>query len=139
VKLFLLLLLAAGAARAAAPPDPVLVFSGAPEVYSAGGKTWVRYPYSVQNFEAFPAELFAPSPALPPCGTNKNSARAWVDFYDARGRRLYGFCALGKPADLGKLWFAVEEGVLPPSWVFIEIHDRQTNAKYKSNLAETTQ
>jgi hypothetical protein len=31
----------------------------------------------------------------------------------------------------------MEEGVLPPSWVYVEINDRQTNTKYKSNLAET--
>jgi len=28
--------------------------------------------------------------------------------------------------------------VVPPSWVYIELNDRQTNTKYKSNLAETT-
>jgi hypothetical protein len=61
-----------------------------------------------------------------------------VDFFDSTGKRLYGFCALGKPADLGLLWFAVEEGVIPPSYVYIELNDRQTNTKYKSNLADTT-
>ena len=54
------------------------------------------------------------------------------------GKRLYGFCALSKPADLGKIWFAMEEGVIPPSYVYIELNDRQTNTKYKSNLADTT-
>lgn len=135
----LILLLAAGTAGAAATPNPELVFSGAPELYSAGGKNWVRYRYGVQNFAAYSDELFAPSPGLPPCGTNTKSARTWVDFFDARGKRLYGFCALGKAADLNKVWFAVEEGVVPPSWVYIELHDRLTNVKYKSNLAETTQ
>jgi hypothetical protein len=27
---------------------------------------------------------------------------------------------------------------VPPSWVYIEMKDRKTNTKYKSNLAETT-
>jgi len=27
---------------------------------------------------------------------------------------------------------------VPPSWVYIEMTDRKTNTKYKSNLAETT-
>lgn len=118
-------------------PNPVLFMSGS-EVYTAGGKTFVRYMYDVMNKDAYPAELFAAAPGLPPCGTNKNSARSWVDIFDQRGKRLYGFCALGKPDDLGKIWFAVEESEVPPSWIYIEINDRQTNTKYKSNLAETT-
>jgi hypothetical protein len=32
----------------------------------------------------------------------------------------------------------LEEGVIPPSYVYIELNDRQTNTKYKSNLADTT-
>jgi hypothetical protein len=61
-----------------------------------------------------------------------------VDIYDQSGKRLNGFCALGKPADLNEIWFAIEPGVVPPSWVYIEMTDRKTNTKYKSNLAETT-
>jgi len=61
-----------------------------------------------------------------------------VDIYNQNGKRLNGFCALGKPADLSKIWFAMDLETLPPSWVYIELTDRQTNTKYKSNLAETT-
>ncbi|PYS98373.1 MAG: hypothetical protein DMF65_10385 [Acidobacteria bacterium] len=82
--------------------------------------------------------MFAASPNLPPCGNNTKASRTWVDIYDQRGKRLYGFCALGKPSDLNHLWFALESGVVPPSWVYIEMTDRTTNTKYKSNLAETT-
>ncbi|MGH6786067.1 MAG: hypothetical protein ACREBO_04490 [Novosphingobium sp.] len=121
----------------AAPGNPVLYMTGA-EYYVAGGKNWVRYRYDVLNKAQYPADLFAPAPGLPPCGTNTNSARAWVDFFDSRGKRLYGFCALGNPADLGQIWFALEEGVIPPSYVYIEINDRQTGTKYRSNLADTT-
>jgi hypothetical protein len=118
-------------------PNPVLYLTGT-EAYSTGGKNWIRYSYDVLNKADFPAELFAAAPALPPCGTNTKSSRSWVDFYDQSGKRLYGFCALSKPADLNSIWFAIEEGVVPPSWVYIEINDRQTNTKYKSNLAETS-
>ena len=38
----------------------------------------------------------------------------------------------------GRLWIAYEEGTIPPSYVYIELNDRQTNTKYKSNLADTT-
>ena len=118
-------------------PNPVLYMTHN-EYYSANGKNWVRYSYDVLNKDMYPAELFAAAPTLPPCGLNANASRSWVDFFDQGGNRLYGFCALSDPAQMGQLWFAVEEGIVPPSWVYIEINDRQTNSKYKSNLAETT-
>ena len=118
-------------------PNPVLYLADQ-EVYTTGGSTFIRYKYAVDNFSAYPADMFAPAPALPPCGQNKNSSRTWVDFFDSRGKRLYGFCALGKPSDLNTIWFALPEGEIPPSWVYIELNDRQTNTKYKSNLADTT-
>lgn len=118
-------------------PNPILYMTG-DEYYSAGGKNWVRHKYDVFNKDQYPAAIFAPAPSLPPCGANTNSARTWVDFFDSTGKRLYGFCALGSPNDLGSLWFSTEEGTIPPSYVYIEIYDRQTNLKYKSNLADTT-
>ena len=131
-----------GTSRAAqtrpALPNPILYLTSQ-EYYSAGGKNWVRHKYDVFNKDKYPADMFAAAPSLPPCGTNTNSSRTWVDFFDSRGTRLYGFCGLGSPNDLGSLWFATEEGIVPPSWVYIEINDRQTNQKYKSNLAETTE
>jgi hypothetical protein len=122
---------------AAINPNPVLNLTGT-EPFSAGGKDWIRYQYDVLNKADYPAELFAAAPALPPCGANTNSSRTWVDFFDQRGKRLNGFCALGNPANLGSIWFAMEEGVIPPSYIYIEMTDRQTNTKYKSNLADTT-
>jgi hypothetical protein len=120
-------------------PTPVpMLYLISQERYVATGKTWVRYNYDVLNKMSYPAALFAAAPNLPPCGANTNSSRTWVDFFNQSGQRLYGFCALGKPEDLGGIWFALEEGVVPPSWVYIVINDRQTNTKYKSNLADTT-
>ena len=118
-------------------PNPVLYLMGT-EAYQAGGKQFIRYQYDVFNKADYPDALFAAAPALPPCGKNTKASRTWVDFFDQRGKRLYGFCALGKASDLGTIWFALEEGVVPPSYVYIEMNDRQTNTKYKSNLAETT-
>jgi hypothetical protein len=120
------------------PPNPVIVFAG-PEFFQDGGKQWIRYRYKVDNFDAYPKELFAAAPELPPCGKNNKAARTWVDIYDGAGKRLNGFCAFGNPNDLNKLWFALESDVVPPSWVYIELTDRKTNTKYKSALAETTQ
>ena len=118
-------------------PQPSLMFIG-PEFYQANGKSWIRYRYAVDNRTAFPDTLFAAAPQLAPCGSNTRASRTWIDFYDSTGKRLYGFCALGKSSDLASLWFAMEVDVIPPSWVYIELNDRQTNTKYKSNLAETT-
>ena len=119
------------------PPNPVLYLTGT-EFYTANGKNWIRYSYDVLNKDQYPADMFAAAPGLPPCGLNTKSSRTWVDFFDSRGKRLYGFCALGKPGDLGGIWFAMEDGVVPPSYVYIELNDRQTNTKHKSNLADTS-
>ena len=121
----------------AALPNPVLVFQGA-EFYEADGKQWARYRFAVANLAEYPNELFAPAPDLPPCGSNTKASRTWVDIFDQSGRRLYGFCALTSRDGLGQLWFAVERDKVPPSWAYIEMLDRRTNTKYKSNLAETT-
>jgi hypothetical protein len=119
------------------PPKPILYLTGM-EAYTAGGKNWIRLRYDVLNKADYPADMFAAAPSLPPCGLNTSASRTWVDFFDEAGHRIYGFCALSKPADLGKIWFAYEEGTIPPSYVYIELNDRQTNTKYKSNLADTT-
>ena len=125
-------------ASAPALPNPVLYLMRT-ERFQTGGKQFIRYRYDVFNKDAYPADFFAASPNLPPCGKNTKAARTWVDVYDQSGKRLQGFCAFSKPADLSMVWFALEEGTVPPSWVYIELTDRQTNTKYKSNLADTTE
>lgn len=127
----------AAISASAVTPNPVLIFIGQ-EPYTASGTNFIRYRYNVVNLADIPNDLFAAAPALPPCGTNPKSARSWVDLFDQRGKRLYGFCNFRKHDDLDSLWFALPEGEIPPSWIYIEINDRQTNTKYKSNLAETT-
>jgi hypothetical protein len=119
-------------------PNPQIMFLGQ-EPYQASGKSFIRYRYLVENFAAYPNELFAAAPKLPPCGLNTRASRTWVDIFDLRGKRLYGFCALGTSADLDKLWFALEQDEIPPSYIYIEMTDRQTGTKYKSQLSETTQ
>ena len=136
--LILVLLATQGVAIAPPPlPNPVLYLLGT-EAFQQGGKNYIRYNYDVDNKASYPDALFAAAPALPPCGKNAKSSRTWIDIYDQSGKRIYGFCAFSKASDLNKLWFALEESVIPPSWVYIELNDRQTNTKYKSNLAETT-
>ena len=139
LALFLIALVFTVQTGATAPnlPNPVLVFVGA-ETVEAGGKQTRRYYFDVENKSVYPTDMFVAAPDLPPCGSNTKASRTWVELYDHRGKRLNGFCALGKPADMNKLWFALDEDAVPPSWVYIELVDRKTGTKYKSNLAETT-
>jgi hypothetical protein len=137
VVTFVLVLASQGLAAAPVLPNPVLYFLGA-EYVVINGKQITRYHFDVLNKDQYPDDMFAASPALPPCGSNTKAARTWIDMYDQTGKRLNGFCALGKSADLNGIWFALDADVVPPSWIYIEMNDRQTNTKYKSNLADTT-
>jgi hypothetical protein len=134
---FILVLTTHGVASAPVLPNPILYFLG-PEYVEVSGKQIIRYHYDVLNKDQYPDDMFAKSPALPPCGTNTQAARTWVDIYNQAGKRLNGFCALGKSADLNKIWFALEVDEIPPSYIYIELNDRKTATKYKSNLADTT-
>ncbi len=137
VAVLILVFAVQGSANAPVLPNPVLYFLGQ-EFLTINGKQVTRYNFDVLNKSDYPDDLFAPSPNLPPCGKNTKAARTWVDFYDQSGKRLNGFCALGKSADLNGIWFSLDTGVIPPSWVYIEMNDRKTNTKYKSNLSDTT-
>ena len=137
--LFLMALAPGGVSSAQSPPlpNPVLVFLGQ-EPFETNGKQFMRYHYEVMNRADYPNELFAAAPELPPCGSNTKAARTWADLYDQTGKRLNGFCALGNHDGLARLWFALDRDVIPPSWIYVELNDRKTGTKYKSNLAETT-
>lgn len=137
VVTLILVLAAQGIASAPVTPNPIIYFLGA-EYVTISGKNWTRYHYDVANKDVYPDDMFAASPNLPPCGTNTKAARTWVDIYNQSGKKLNGFCALGKSSDLGKIWFALETDMIPPSYIYIELNDRLTNTKYKSNLADTT-
>jgi hypothetical protein len=115
-------------------PTPQLVFAGT-EDYEANGQQWTRYKLALLNRSAYDSNLFTAAPDLPPCGTNQNSARTWVDIFNRQGRkRIYGFCALKGPAELGHLWFAIEKGTAPPESVYVTLTDRRTNTKVVSNV-----
>jgi hypothetical protein len=135
--LILVLIATQNVASAPPLPNPVIYLMGT-EAFTQSGKDYIRYRFDVDNKASYPADMFAAAPALPPCGSNTKSSRTWIDIYDQRGKRLYGFCAISKPSDLNQLWFALEADAVPPSWIYIEMNDRQTNTKYKSNLADTT-
>lgn len=137
----LFMLIGAGAPHASAQvlPTPQLKFGGT-EDYEANGKQWTKYKLPLFNRSAYAEELFAPAPDLPPCGQNKNSARTWVDIYARKGRsKIYGFCALKEPRELGYLWFAVEKGTPPPASVYVVITDRRNRVRVVSNVVDIPQ
>jgi hypothetical protein len=120
--------------KAQALPTPQVQFGGT-EDYETEGKQWTRYKLAFVNRADYAIELFAAAPDLPPCGTNKKSARTWVDIYNRQDRkRIYGFCALDGPTELGHLWFALEKGTPPPESVYLTITDRRTNTRATSNV-----
>jgi hypothetical protein len=137
VATLILVLATQSSATAPVLPNPILYFLGA-EYVEINGKQITRYRFDVLNKDQYPNDMFAASPALPPCGSNTKAARTWVDLYDQNGKRLNGFCALGKSEDLNGIWFGLETDVIPPSYIYIELNDRKMNTKYKSNLADTT-
>lgn len=118
-------------------PNPSLNFLGQ-EYAEKNGKKLTYYHFEVVNRDKYPAELFIAAPDLPPCGSNTKASRTWVEIYAQNGKYISAFCAFTKPDDLSRFTFALEQDEVPPSWVYIEIKDRKTNTKYKSNLAETT-
>jgi hypothetical protein len=105
-------------------PNPVITF----DHQDAEGRIYIP----VTNWAAYSNDLFRAAPELPPCGANANSARAWVDIYDATtNARIYGFCALGTNADLKTIWFKPSS---PNGKVYIIINDRACKRSYRSNV-----
>jgi len=113
-------------------PSPDLILIGTEDHTTSSGN-FTRYKLSVTNWNAYPPELFQAAPDLPPCGLNTESSRTWVDIYDLRGDRIYGFCALGSPSNLQNLWFAVKKGETSPQGVYVVLKDRRRNQDYISN------
>jgi photosystem II stability/assembly factor-like uncharacterized protein len=117
-------------------PAPRLEYLGAEDITTPDGD-FTRYRLRVANADRYPDSLFRPSPDLPPCGTNSNSSRTWVDIFDGTtNQRLYGFCALGGAADLDGLWFALARGATPPATVHLELRDRRCGQIHQSNTVD---
>lgn len=106
------------------------------EAYSTAGGAFVRWRFDVANKASFPSDMFLLSPGLPPCGVNTNASRTWVDFFDDKETRIYGFCALTSPDQLGSIWFATPADQPPPLGAYVVITDRLTNTTYRSQVVD---
>lgn len=89
------------------------------------GDKGTRYWFSIDNWADYPSSLFTGAPDLPPCGLNTNASRTWVSIYDQDNKYLYGYCSLGKPEHLGKLWYAILAGETAPVQIYVVIEDRR--------------
>ena len=92
-----------------------------------------RYHIKVNNYASFPNYLFELAPTLPSCGLNNHASRSWVEIVDENYKKLYGYCAMQKSADLAKVSFIVEYGKPLPKRVRVIIRDRACNGSYRSN------
>lgn len=113
-------------------PDPELEFVEKQEL-TENGRRFTVFRLTVNNWEKFPEELFEPAPNLPPCGKNENASRTWIEIYNQKSKRIYGFCAIKSAKELmNALAFSIPEGATPPEKVFIVIFDRERKKFYKS-------
>ena len=105
-------------------PNPRIKF----DRQDAEGRVYIP----VVNWSAYDNEMFRAAPDLPPCGSNTNSSRTWVDIYNAaKNARMYGFCAFNSNDDLKRIWF---KPTASHGQVYIVIKDRACRKNYKSNL-----
>lgn len=118
-------------------PNPQVIFTGSENYIDAFGTPYVRYRLQVTNWASYSDELFRAAPDLPPCGSNANSSRTWVDIFSSfTSTRIYGFCALGKASELTTIWFGIPQGTSPPPTVYITLTDRKDGKTYYSNKVD---
>jgi hypothetical protein len=112
---------------------PALVSHGSLVEQGGDGRWYTRYLLEVTNRDVYPDEMFTPAPELPPCGSNTESSRTWVDVFDDQGQRRYGFCALTSSDGLKNVWFSVLQGAPAPRGAYVQIVDRACGTTYVSN------
>lgn len=119
-------------------PNPKLKFVEKRE-HTENGRRFTTFRLMVNNWEKYPEELFESAPNLPPCGINTNASRTWIDIYDQKGKRIYGFCAIKFAKELlNTLAFSIPEGATPPEKVFVVFFDREKKKFYKSKKASVS-
>ncbi|MDI1243572.1 MAG: hypothetical protein PSX80_16805 [bacterium] len=78
-------------------------------------------------------EFFIAAPVLPPCGNNTNAARTWINLYDDRSVRIYGWCAIKSNSELASLGFMIRASDTQPKKIFIDLVDRFEGIILRSN------
>jgi hypothetical protein len=116
-------------------PSPDLIYTGEKEVRrGSDGNGYDCYKLSIENCTSFPFELFTVSPDLPPCGSNPNASRTWVNIYNSEtDEHIYGYCGFTKPQDACELQLPVPWGDALPIGVYVKYIDRKCELEYVSN------
>lgn len=99
----------------------------------ANGNAIRLYEIEIVNRAEISDELFMAAPALPPCGRNNDSSRTWINIYDEKSVRLYGWCAIKSNGELASLKLAVAATDPQPKKIFIDLIDRAEGRILRSN------
>ena len=127
-----LLTVSAVAAVGQEMPKPELRYVRSDEVTISGGRFRV-YTIEITNRSEISDEFFAVSPDLPPCGSNTNASRTWINIYIDGSKRIYGYCAIRSNAELSSLKFSVPADSPQPTEIFVDFVDRREGRQVKSN------
>jgi hypothetical protein len=91
------------------------------------------YEVEVVNRSEISDEFFIAAPALPPCGQNTNSSRTWINLYNEKSARLYGWCSIKTNGELSSLGFMIPATDPQPKKIFIDLVDRAEGRVLRSN------
>ncbi len=116
-------------------PKPQIRLVGVTDTVN-NGYAMKTYEVEIVNRADYSNQLFQESPALPPCGKNPNAARTWVNIYNERGGRVYGWCAIKENGELASLRFNIAEAAPQPKKLFIDLVDRFEGRVLRSNKVD---
>lgn len=114
------------------PPSPKLKLVNVTDGTNNGFAVKV-YEIEVVNRADISDELFIAAPVLPPCGTNTNASRTWINLYDEKSVRIYGWCLIKSSSELASLRFMMRATDAQPKKVFIDLVDRAEGQVLRSN------
>lgn len=132
MKVALLVLAFALTAVGQSLPSPEIRLVGVADVVS-NGYALKAYEIEVVNRAEFPNELFLETNVLPPCGKNASPSRTWINIFNERGARLYGWCVIKDNGELASLRFAIDVRRPQPKRISLEVVDRFEGIAARSN------
>jgi len=113
-------------------PKPKLKLVGVSDGVNNGVAVKV-YEIEVVNRTEMSDEFFISAPALPPCGTNADASRTWINLYDEKSVRIYGWCTIKTSGELASLRFMMRAADSQPKKLFIDLVDRAEGIILRSN------
>lgn len=113
-------------------PKPKLKLIGVSDGVNNGVAVKV-YEIEVVNRTEMSDEFFISAPALPPCGANADSSRTWINLYDEKSVRIYGWCTIKTSGELASLRFMMRAADSQPKKLFIDLVDRAEGIILRSN------